>query len=190
MIKIPQKKIIKIGIVLLFSFVYAIVGISRYSKYPAVISDNALQTDRLASNSALLLVSRIIDGDTIEVENPTGKKEKVRLIGIDTPESVDPRKTVECYAVEASKKIQALIESKMVRLERDPSQNNTDTYGRLLRYVYRDDGLFINKLLIEEGYAFEYTYSTEYFYRNQFRSAEAYAREAKVGLWAPGVCSQ
>ena len=92
------------------------------------------------------IVSRIVDGDTIEL----GTGERVRYIGIDTPETVDPRKEVQCFGKEASAKNKELVEGKEVRLVKDVSDK--DKYGRLLRYVYVGD-VFVNEKLVSEGYA-------------------------------------
>jgi micrococcal nuclease len=139
------------------------------------------------SPSAVLTVSRVVDGDTIVVGS--GKtKETVRLIGVDTPEVVDPRKPVQCFGKEASAETKRLLNGRSVRLEADPTQGDRDKYGRLLRYVYRDDGLFVNRELVANGFAHEYTYDIPYRFRDEFRNAETAARTAGKGLWAPGVC--
>lgn len=133
-------------------------------------------------------VDTVIDGDTIKVIID-GQKETVRLLGIDTPEIVDPRKTVQCFGKQASEKTKELLRGKSVILEADSTQGNQDKYGRLLRYVYLEDGTFMNDLLIREGYAHEYTYQSKpYKYQEQFRDAEKEAREQKRGLWADDAC--
>jgi len=131
------------------------------------------------SEGGSYLVTRVIDGDTIEIED--GKK--VRYIGIDTPETVDPRKPVQCFGVEASNRNKQLVEGKKVRLEKDVSE--IDKYGRLLRYVYVD-GVFVNLVLVQEGFAYSYTYPPDIKYQNQFTEAQRLAREQKKGLW--GSC--
>lgn len=122
------------------------------------------------------IVSRVIDGDTIELQNG----EKVRYIGIDTPETVDPRKAVECYGKEASLKNKELVEGKEVRLVKDVSER--DKYGRLLRYVYVGD-VFINEKLVAEGYAHASTYPPDVAHSQLFLEKERLAREKKLGLW-------
>lgn len=134
----------------------------------------------------LYKVDKVVDGDTIYV-SLNGLKQKVRLIGVNTPESVDPRKKVECFGKEASLFLKNLILDKNVYLEDDPSQGDKDKYGRILRYVYLDD-LLVNKEIIEKGFGYEYTYQTPYRYKNIFELAEENARENKIGLWADGVC--
>ncbi|MEI7742023.1 MAG: thermonuclease family protein [bacterium] len=130
----------------------------------------------------------VVDGDTIDVEL-NGAKQRLRLIGINTPETVDPRKPVECFGKEASKHAKELMTGKAVRLEADPSQDETDKYGRLLRYVFLEDGTNYNLAAIRDGYAYEYTYSRAYKYQKQFRAAQREAQSKESGLWAPGTCN-
>jgi len=143
-----------------------------------------------ATDNVLWLVTKVVDGDTIEVQFE-GVKETIRFIGIDTPETKDPRKPVQCFGKEASAKTSELLKNQFVRLESDSSQSNRDVYKRLLRYVYRDDGLFVNKFLIEEGFAYEYTYkSNPYMYQKDFIEAQHLAQEQQKGLWGQDVCPQ
>ncbi|KKP33244.1 MAG: hypothetical protein A2312_00360 [Candidatus Staskawiczbacteria bacterium RIFOXYB2_FULL_32_9] len=141
------------------------------------------------SDKELYEVVKVVDGDTINV-NINGKVETLRLIGINTPETVDPRKAVICFGKEASDKAKQLLTNKKVRLEGDATQGERDKYQRLLRYVWLEDGTFFNKLMISEGYAFEYTYDTIYKYQAEFKQAEISARTSKKGLWADNVCDQ
>ena len=128
----------------------------------------------------MFLVTRVVDGDTIEI-SIRGKKEKVRLLAIDTPETVDPRKPVQCFGQEASTKMKSLVEKKYVKLIDDKSQGNRDKYGRLLRYVF-DGKIFINREMVAQGYAFSYKeYPTKYL--NEFNGLEKQAREKNLGLW-------
>jgi len=132
-------------------------------------------------------VIRIIDGDTIVIRE-NGVEQKVRLIGIDTPETVDPRKEVECFGKEASLKAESLLLGESVRLEADFSQGDKDKYGRLLRYVFLTDGTHANLVLIQEGFAHEYTYDLPYKYQELFKEAEQNARSLKKGLWGD-ICN-
>lgn len=136
----------------------------------------------------LYTVSSVVDGDTIKV-NIDGSIETLRLIGMDTPETLDPRKLVQCFGREASNKAKELLSGKKVRLEKDLSQGDLDKYGRHLAYVYREDGLFYNKYMIEQGYAHEYTYKTPYKYQNEFKAAQKSAQENLMGLWSPNTCN-
>ncbi len=129
-------------------------------------------------------VSRVIDGDTIELESG----QKVRYIGIDTPETVDPRRDPQCFGKEASLRNQELIENKEIYLEKDVSE--TDRYGRLLRYIYLEENdISINEQLIKEGYAVASSYPPDVKYQEKFKTAEQEARENQRGLWQEGVCS-
>ncbi len=131
-------------------------------------------------------VLKVIDGDTIQVDI-RGKKEVVRLLGIDTPESVDPRKPVQCFAKEATSKMKGFIVGKSVMLVDDSTQGNRDKYKRLLRYVYLPDSVrtFVNGEMVKQGYAFSYRqYPTKML--DKFNSFEKYAREHNLGLW--GSC--
>ncbi len=132
-------------------------------------------------------VVRVVDGDTIVVEI-NGVQEKIRLIGVDTPEAVDPRKPVECFGKEASAFTRSLLTGVSVRLEPDTTQGDRDRYGRLLRYVFLSDGTLVNKEIIAEGYGHEYTYRIPYSYQADFEAAEQTARETEKGLWAPYAC--
>lgn len=141
----------------------------------------------LTINSELVTLVRIVDGDTIVVKI-NNEQVTVRLIGIDTPEVVDPRKPVQCFGKEASEKIKQLINGKNLILTPDSTQDDKDKYNRLLRYVHLDDGTFINQKMIEEGYAFEYTYNVAYKYQGEFKEAQKQAEAKKLGLWADNAC--
>jgi micrococcal nuclease len=130
-----------------------------------------------------LRVVRVVDGDTIVARLPSGE-EHVRLIGVDTPETVDPRKPVQCYGKEASRETTRLLPAgTAIRLERDVEAR--DRYGRLLAYVYRRaDGLFVNLALAEGGFAQPLTIPPNVAYADRFAAAAAEARTAGRGLWA------
>jgi len=131
------------------------------------------------------VVTRVVDGDTIKLANG----DTVRLIGIDTPETVDPRKPVQCFGEEASARTRELLDGEHVYLEYDPTQGRVDRYGRTLAYVWTTDGSLVNEQLVAEGYAHEYTYEIPYKYRDEFNAAEASARDNERGLWAAGACA-
>lgn len=132
-------------------------------------------------------VVRIIDGDTIVVLI-NGTQEKVRLIGVDTPEIFDPRGSAQCFGDEASVFTKSLLENQAVRLEADATQDDRDKYGRLLRYVFLEDDTFVNNEIIAQGYGHEYTYRRPYKYQTEFKNAELSARESKMGLWDGDAC--
>ena len=129
------------------------------------------------SNSQSFKCTRVVDGDTIKLSNG----ERVRLIGVDTPETKHPNKPVEYYGKEASASTRRMVEGKQVRLEYDQQQR--DKYGRLLAYVYLMDGTFLNAEIIKQGYGNAYT-RHPFKYMEQFRQYEKEEREAKRGLWA------
>ncbi len=133
-------------------------------------------------------VVKVIDGDTVDVR-VGDQVVRVRLIGIDTPETVDPRTPVQCFGREASAKAHELLDGQTVTLAADPSQDDRDRYDRLLRYVWLADGRLFNQEMVAQGYAFEYTYDRPYKYRDAFKQAERDAREAQRGLWSPETCA-
>lgn len=141
------------------------------------VGTSMLSAAAVALDTGLVKVTRVIDGDTIEIDNG----DHVRYIGIDTPETVDPRKPVQCFGVEASHKNKELVAGKMVRLEKDIT--DTDKYGRLLRYVWLDN-ILINLALVQQGYAQASSYPPDVKYQDQFTAAEQEARTAKRGLWS------
>jgi len=147
------------------------------SSYLTNTSGTNLSLSENNSSTDTYLVTRVIDGDTIEIEG--GKK--VRYLGIDTPETVDPRKPVQCFGIEASNANKKLVLGKRVKLEKDISE--TDKYGRLLRYVYVDD-IFVNDYLVRNGYAYAVTFPPDVKYQQQFLEAQKEARENKRGLWS------
>jgi len=128
-------------------------------------------------------VTRVVDGDTIEVQLG-GREVDIRLIGIDTPESVAPDQPIECYGRRASAYTESRLEGEIVRLEFDVER--LDRYGRTLAYVWVDDELF-NETLVAEGYAVVTTFPPNVTYVDRFLAAQRAAREAGRGLW--GECS-
>jgi len=134
-------------------------------------------------------LKKIVDGDTIDVILNATKSSTVRLIGINTPEVVDPRRPVQCFGKEASQKAKDLMKKgDIVYLKGDVTQADVDKYNRLLRYVWLSDGTFFNLKMIADGYAYEYTYDIAYLYQNQFKQAQATAQKTKLGLWADSTC--
>ena len=127
----------------------------------------------------LLPVVGVTDGDTIKVR-VGGVTERVRLIGLDTPEL----KGNECWAQKAASKMQSLVQSRSVQLVPDPSQGDRDRYGRLLRHVVTQDGRLAAQVLIEGGFAKEYTYSAAYEHRSAYVAAEKRAKAKKLGVWS------
>jgi micrococcal nuclease len=143
-------------------------------------SDSPGDTPAQIGGRETALVTRVVDGDTIDVDL-NGVIKRIRYIGMDTPETVDPDSPVECFGPEASERNQALVAGQMVELEKDVSE--TDQYGRLLRYVYVGDRM-INEELVLEGFATVATFPPDVKYIDRFVEAERQAREAGRGLWS------
>lgn len=139
----------------------------------------------------LVAVKRVVDGDTIIVL-VAGQERTVRLVGINTPETVDPRKGVECFGKEASNETKEILKSRKVRLVKDISE--TDKFKRLLRFVYvpLDDGnlLFLNDYLVRMGFATASTYPPDVSFASRFEEAQAQAIAQNRGLWASCPRSQ
>jgi micrococcal nuclease len=134
------------------------------------------------SSSSSGRVTRVVDGDTIHVM-VGGRDEKVRYIGVDTPESVKPGTPVQCFAERASAFNTRLVAGERVRLVRDAEER--DRYGRLLAYVYRArDGLFVNATLVTGGYAVPLTIAPNVAHAKEFRTLAATARRKGRGLWS------
>lgn len=153
-----------------------------------LVSQEVVQQKPTESVAIFYTVTQVVDGDTLKI-NLNGKSETLRLIGMDTPETVDPRKPVQCFGKESSNKAKELLGGKKISIELDLTQGDRDKYGRLLVYVRRDDGLFYNKYMIEQGYSHEYTYNLPYKYQAEFKAAQKAAQEAGRGLWSPSACN-
>jgi len=136
------------------------------------------------SNNEWQFVRRVVDGDTIVL----GTGERIRLIGVDTPETVHPKKPVERFGKEASEFTRRMVEGKRVRLEFDPAnaaQGHKDNTPerRTLAYVFLGDGTLLNAEIIKQGYGFAYT-RYPFSRMEEFRRLEREAREQRRGLWA------
>ena len=143
-----------------------------------------LGTARGDESASGVLVSRIADGDTIQVELG-GRETTIRLIGVDTPELGDRHDRSappQPFAREAADFTRRTLKGQRVRLEFEPA-DRLDKYGRTLAYVFLGDGRFFNRELLRGGYARAYT-RFSFRYRDQFRADEAAARQAQRGLWA------
>ena len=127
-------------------------------------------------------VSRVVDGDTIRVLIE-GQEVPVRLIGIDTPETVAPNRPVECAGPEASVYAEQLMSGDRVYLELDPSQGTYDSYDRVLAYVWLEDDVMVNLAMLQTGLAEEYTYDDAYEYQQLFRQVEEQAQDDLLGQW-------
>ena len=157
----------------LIILVFSLVSI-YFPNQPVINNIISPQTDEI-------VVNRVIDGDTVELS--TG--ERVRYIGIDTPEIDYENGQNDCYAIKAKEVNKKLVEKKQVILEKDVS--NKDKYDRLLRYIYvennQNNKIFVNEFLIKNGYATLATYPPDVKYVEKFKKAQSWARENNMGLW-------
>ena len=143
------------------------------------------------TTSTNALAIRAVDGDTLEVLiDGSLNNVKVRLLGVDTPESVDPRKPVQCFGKEASKHTASLVDGKRVRLDADPQADEVDKYGRLLRNVILSDGTDLNAELVEDGYAHAYlSFPLDSRRKAELTRLQIEAKAALRGLWNPETCA-
>lgn len=172
-------------------FTIAVLGLLVYFGWKYIVP-KLEQKD--TKDKRAYLVKKVNDGDTFEVEID-GKSEKVRMLGIDTPEKWDSDKferdlertgkdkeTIKKLGTLSSDFTTRLIRGKKVILMPDTKGDDKDRYGRLLRYVYLEDGTFVNLKIVEEGYANAYR-KFKVSKQNEFIQAENQAREKKKGLW-------
>ncbi len=132
--------------------------------------------------TGLLEISKFVDGDTFWVLKENGQKEKIRLIGIDTPEARRTgRSEVEYFGKEATDYVKRILTGRKVRLEYDVERY--DRYKRTLAYVYLDDGTFLNALLVKEGYASATTFPPNVRYAECFVKLQREARNQNKGMW-------
>ncbi len=136
----------------------------------------------ILADENLFLVTRVVDGDTIKLSDGRA----VRYLGIDTPESVDPKKPVQCLAEAASAKNKELVLGQKINLVFD--QEKIDRYGRTLAYVFLDEK-FINLELVEVGLARAYPYAPNFLHKKNFAEAQKRAQQNQLGLWS-GICQK
>lgn len=160
------------------SLVIAVLYTQWLAQPRDIHNDPVVTATPLPAPSGMVRVARVVDGDTIELEGGT----RVRFIGVNTPETVDPRRTVQCFGKEASAFTKGLLKDGVVTLKKDIS--DTDKYGRLLRYAYLADGTFVNLKLVAEGYAYANPYPPDIAHAKEFFTAQTEARTAGRGLWA------
>jgi endonuclease YncB( thermonuclease family) len=135
----------------------------------------------LGDHGPVVTVSRVVDGDTIEIAPAVDGLTEARLIGVDTPETKDPRTGVQPYGEEAYRFAASTIEGEKVALEFDVER--IDRYRRLLAYIWLSDGKMFNEVLLKEGYAQVATFPPNVKYTDRFLEAQRRAREAGRGLW-------
>lgn len=171
-----------IGILILFIGVGIGLQLGKIIYTPDKNFSEIKKTSEPADVSVAKVV-RVIDGDTIEIEGG----EKVRYIGIDAPETVEPGKSVQCFGREATAKNKELVEGKTVRLKKDLTDR--DKYNRLLRYVFVGGNL-INAELVQLGFARAWAYPPDLKYQDQINAAQQAAQKSRSGLWASCPISQ
>lgn len=177
-----QRKIILLVLGLL---VAALSAQLQDQPQPVEINTAPLQ-EAVETATSTIRATRVVDGDTIEIFQ-YGKYEKIRMLGIDTPESVDPRKPVQCFAKEATARLKELIMEKDLILTPDMTNDDRDKYGRLLRYVALTDGTSVNAEMIRQGYAYAYI-KFPFEQRAEYLKLQTEARDAGRGLWATTTC--
>lgn len=167
---------------LLILLASAMPGVCFAASRSTIVGTPAQFEESVPQAGELRKVIRVVDGDTIVVS----PNEKVRLIGVDTPETVHPKKSVACFGKEAKQFTRDAVEGKTIRLVLDKvntSRRHKDKYRRTLAYAYLDDGTMLNRELIRRGYAHAYT-RVPFRYLVEFRELERTARAEAVGLWS------
>ncbi|MCR4312013.1 MAG: thermonuclease family protein [Candidatus Uhrbacteria bacterium] len=168
----------------LIGFVVVVMLVILWFIDPTIVEMIDEVTETYRTDGAVI---RVVDGDTVVVAQGDDDV-TVRIIGINTPETVDPRRAVECFGQEASDAAKTLLEGQVVTLVSDATQGDVDKYDRLLRYVELVDGTDVGLHLISQGYGYEYTYNTPYARQSLYNDAEDAARLAEIGLWAEDAC--
>jgi len=161
--------------------------------YFYINKSSSTDTKKVDNTREILIVKRVVDGDTFELSNG----EKVRLLGIDTPEKFESKKlekdaevtkqdkkTIKKLGKLASDYVKDFVEGKKVYLEREPNYDDKDRYGRLLRWIYLEDGTFVNGKIVRDGYAQVYEKFTV-SKLDELRKYQKEARENNRGLWGP-----
>lgn len=174
-----------------FVFVFLFSVFWLVSEYSDPVYSLPVDREMNDSRSVNAFVLKVVDGDTIRVELlETGETETIRFLGVNTPESVDPRRPVECFGKEASRFMKILLDGTFVYLESDPEADERDKYDRLLRTIFLEDGTNVNALLLQEGYAHAYlSFPMNEERKTLYRRLEREAREAERGLWDPFECA-
>lgn len=157
-------------------FIYA--GNFSQNKYTEI---KKIMPSTLGMEGESVIIEKVIDGDTFIIQGG----DTVRMVGIDTPETLDPKRPVGCFGKEASNESKNLLTGKNVILQKDIS--DTDKYGRLLRLVFLplEDGriLFVNDYLIRQGFAKNYEYKPDLKFSERFKEAQNQAEQENKGLW-------
>ena len=172
-------KHLKKALIILVLGIVIILARNYETKQSIKISQNS------STNAELI---RVVDGDTI-IARVNNIEERIRIIGINTPESVRPNSPVECFGRESSEYISQLFSNdNKLRIKSDPTQDARDRNGRLLAHVFLNN-INIAQQMIMDGYGYEYTYREPYIYQSEYKNAERIARENNRGLWSPETCN-
>lgn len=175
MSKSLNRRVKRLIVSLLITLLLSVIGVLQAEIQPA-------KSWLVSSQPGLYLVNEVSDGDTFNIMM-NGRSERVRMIGVDTPELHHPEKPVQCFAEAAKQFTARLIGGQQVRLEADHLDDNRDLYGRLLRYVYLTDGRLVNAEIIKEGYGFAYT-RFPHVKSEELQVLESEARLQQRGLWS------
>ncbi|MGW0252497.1 thermonuclease family protein [Nocardia goodfellowii] len=149
----------------------------------AIVSAVALAPAEAHAEPPSATVIKVVDGDTVDVRHDSGREERVRMLGIDTPETKHPQKGVECWGPEATQFAKDNLLGRRVALALDPTQDETDSYGRLLAYVTDGDGWWYNVEAVRAGAATVYVYDQPVLIHSELVEVERDAKAAGRGLW-------
>ncbi len=177
-----EKRRQKFSLFMVIIFVVLALAVYYAAQHQGVKQVVQLPAVSMPATPGTYPVTEFVDGDTIAV-NMDGRNEKVRLIGVDTPETHKPKTPVQCYGPQAAAYTKSIIGSHRVKLVADPLDTDRDRYGRLLRYVYTDDGTFVNASLVQAGYGFAYT-NFPFQKKQEFVSDQSVAKQIGKGLWS------
>lgn len=194
------------GIAKPIKFVLAVILMAIFweffigNNYPLAIDftksnkEQQFEQEKFKNNIKGYMVKRVVDGDTFIIQDNdsilNNGETRVRMIGVNTPESADPRRPVECMGKEAAEYLKSLIEGKIVYLDLDNTQGIYDKYDRLLAYVKTSEKEDINKKMITEGYGYEYTYdkSNPYMRQAEYKQSQNFAKFGERGIWDKTIC--
>jgi micrococcal nuclease len=169
------------------------ISLAHQSDAPAEATVQSVLFVRVATSTVRVnaTVTHVVDGDTLDAKRDGGDNVRIRFLGVNTPEVVDPRKPVECFGSEASAFSKSLLNGKRIMLKGDPQADERDKYGRLLRTVILEDGTDVNATLVANGYAQAYTgFPLDPLRKRQVISLQRDAKAEARGMWAPGACSK
>jgi micrococcal nuclease len=150
-------------------------------KGPTIVNEDGIRGD------LFFIVTSVVDASTITV-TIDGVDEVVKLIGINTPELSNSDRNGLCMTNEAMKRLRKLVLQQSVKIETDRTQGTRDAYGRVLAYIYLKDGQMVNRKMIAEGYAYEYTYLLPYKHQKDFKNVQNIAKASSRGLWSGTFC--